>query len=68
MKPHITICATTTRYWSRQIQLYIYATEQRHKNCATHMAPKKMFLPTDATHLCNKISKTVQLKKDGVPI
>ena len=68
MKPHITTCATTTRYWSRQIQLYIYATEQRHKNCATHMAPKKSSYQL-MQHICaTKISKTVQLKKDGVPI
>ena len=27
-----------------------------------------MFLPTDATHLCNEISKVVQLETDDVPI
>ena len=32
------------------------------KKSAPHGSPKKMFLPTDVTHLCNKISKIVQLE------
>ena len=63
MKPPITTCATTRRYWSRQIKLYIYATEQRHKNCATHMAPKKSFYQL-MQHICATILvKLCNLKK-----
>ena len=67
MKPNIITCATTTRYWGRQFD-YTYMQLNKDTKTVQPTWHLKKFLPTYATHLCNKISKTVQLKKDGVPI
>ena len=69
MKPHITTCATTNK--DTGVDKFNYAYMQLNKDTKTvqHTWHLKKSSYQLMQHICaTKISKTVQLKKEGVPI